>query len=65
MFYIYITPYSRNESKHFPTSGSTVQFLKYLSPRPLFFNSDHNSTGAVMDVKYSFIGDGIFLHYSM
>ena len=46
--------------------GETMfSFLSIYLQRPLFFNSSDNSTDALVDVKYSFIGNGIFLHYSM
>lgn len=60
-----IIPSNRNESKHFPRRGNNVKFLKYLSPKTLFFISGHNSTDALVDVKYSFIGNGISLQHSV
>ena len=56
---------SKNESKHFSARGNSVQFLKYLSPKVFVFNSCGNSTNALVDIKYSFTSNGIFLHYSM
>jgi hypothetical protein len=35
-------------------------FLSIYLQRPLFFNSGRNSTDALVDVKYSFIGNGYF-----
>ena len=60
--YIYnITPYSRNESKHFPTRRNNVQFLNYLSSKNFcFFNSGHNSTHALVDVEHSYWQWNIF-----
>jgi len=46
--------------------GETIfSFLSIYLQRPLCFNSARNSTDALVNVKHSFIGNGIFLQCSM
>jgi hypothetical protein len=45
--------------------GETVFSFLSISPKTFVLKSGHDLTGALVDVKYSFIGTGIFLHYSM
>jgi len=50
--YMYnITPYNRNDSKHFQEGETMFSFLSIYLQRPSFFNSGHNSTDALMNVK--------------
>jgi len=71
MFYIYIYMYiilpliAGMRVSIFQQGETMFSFLSIYLQRPLFFNSSDNSTDALVDVKYSFIGNGIFLHYSM